>query len=96
MVNDNSTVTCLEAATGQLVWRERVGGNFAASPIVADGKIFLPNQQGKTFVLKPGRSFAPIATNTLEIGCMASPAVAGKALFLRTKTHLYRIEAAAK
>ena len=96
MVNDNSTVTCLEAATGQLVWRERIGGNFAASPIVADGKIFLPNQQGKTFVLKPGRSFAPIATNTLEIGCMASPAVDGKALFLRTKTHLYRIEATAK
>lgn len=92
MVNDDSTVTCLEVATGQLVWRERVGGNFAASPIVADGKIYLPNQQGKTFILNPGRTFAPIATNTLDIGCMASPAVDGKSLFLRTKTHLYRIE----
>jgi len=96
MVNDDSTVTCLEVATGQLVWRERVGGNFAASPIVADGRIYLPNQQGKTTVLKPGRTFAPIATNTLDIGCMASPAVDGKALYLRTKTHLYRLEAAGK
>ena len=92
MVNDDSTVTCLEVATGQLVWRERIGGNFAASPIVADGLIYLPNQQGKTFVLKPGRSFEPIATNTLDVGCMASPAVDGHALYLRTKTHLYRIE----
>ncbi|MCX7009264.1 MAG: PQQ-binding-like beta-propeller repeat protein [Kiritimatiellaeota bacterium] len=96
MVNDDSTVTCLEVATGQLVWRERVGGNVAASPIVADGKIYLPNQQGKTFILNPGRTFAPIATNTLDIGCMASPAVDGKSLFLRTKTHLYRLEAAGK
>ena len=96
MVNDDSTVTCLEVATGQLVWRERVGGNFAASPIVADGRIYFPNQQGKTTVLKPGRTFAPIATNTLDVGCMASPAVDGSALYLRTKTHLYRIEAAGK
>lgn len=96
MVNDDSTVTCLEVATGQLVWRERVGGNFAASPIVADGRIYFPNQQGKTTVLKPGRTFAPIATNTLAIGCMASPAADGKALYLRTKTHLYCIEAAGK
>ncbi len=96
MVNDDSTVTCLEVATGQLVWRERIGGNFAGSPIVADGRIYLPNQQGKTTVLKPGRTFAPIATNTLDIGCMASPAVDGKSLYLRTKTHLYRIEAAGK
>ena len=96
MVNDDSTVTCLEVATGQLVWRERIGGNFAGSPIVADGRIYLPNQQGKTTVLKPGRTFTPIATNTLDIGCMASPAVEGKSLYLRTKTHLYRIEAAGK
>jgi outer membrane protein assembly factor BamB len=96
MVNDDSTVTCLEVATGQLVWRERIGGNFAASPIVADGRIYFPNQQGKTTVLKPGRTFAPIATNTLDIGCMASPAVDGKALYLRTKTHIYRIESAGK
>ena len=76
--------------------RERLGGNFAASPVVADGRIIFANQQGKTTVVQPGRTFAPIATNTLDIGCMASPAVDGKSLYLRTKTHLYRIEAAGK
>ena len=96
MVNDDSTASCLEVATGQLVWRERLGGNFAASPVVADGRIIFANQQGKTTVVQPGRTFAPIATNTLDIGCMASPAVDGKSLYLRTKTHLYRIEAAGK
>ena len=43
-------------------------------------------------VIKPGRTYELLATNTLETGCMASPAVSGKTLFLRTKTHLYRIE----
>jgi outer membrane protein assembly factor BamB len=96
MVNDDSTLSCIEVATGKPVWSERLGGNFAASPIVADGRIYVANQQGKTYVLKPGRTYELLATNTLPIGCMASPAVDGKALFLRTKTHLYRIEAAAK
>ena len=94
MVNDDSTATCLEVATGQAVWRERLGGNFAASPIFADGRLYFANQQGKTVVLKPGRTFAPISTNVLDVGCMASPAVDGKSLYLRTKTHLYRIESA--
>jgi outer membrane protein assembly factor BamB len=43
-------------------------------------------------VIAPGREFNKLAENELEAGCMASPAVAGNALFVRTKTHLYRIE----
>lgn len=89
---DESFVTCLEAATGEVVWTERVGGKYAASPIYADGRIYLFDQQGTTTVLKPGRKLEVLATNTLENGFMASPAVSGKALFLRTRTHLYRIE----
>jgi outer membrane protein assembly factor BamB len=96
MVSDDSTATCLEIATGQPVWKERLGGNFAASPIYADGRLYFTNQQGKTTVLKPGRTFEVVATNILENGCMASPSVSGKALFLRTKTHLYRIESVSK
>jgi outer membrane protein assembly factor BamB len=95
MVSDDGAVTCLETATGTQVWRERIGGNHSASPIYADGRLYFANERGKTTVLKPGRTFEILATNTLESGCMASPAVAGKALIWRTKTHLYRIESPA-
>ena len=95
MVNDDGTLNCLEAASGKQVWKDRLGGNYASSPVYGDGRLYFCNQQGKTTVLKPGRTFEPIATNTLEIGCMASPAVDGKAFILRTKTHLYRIESGA-
>jgi outer membrane protein assembly factor BamB len=89
---EESFVTCLDAATGQTVWTERVGGKYAASPIFADGRIYLFDQQGTTTVLKAGRTFEVLATNTLANGFMASPAASGKSFFLRTKTHLYRIE----
>lgn len=95
MVSDGGDLTCLEVATGTEVWKEKIGGNYAASPIYADGRLYFANQQGKTTILKPGRTFEVLATNTLEKGCMASPAISGKALFLRTKGHLYRIEASA-
>ena len=94
MVSDGGDVTCLEVATGKEVWKEKIGGNYAASPIYADGRFYFANQQSKTTILKPGRTCEILATNTLEKGCMASPAVSGKALFLRTKACLYRIEAA--
>ncbi len=89
---EESFVTCLEAATGEVVWRERIGGKHAASPVYADGRLYFFDQQGKTTVLKPGRTFEVLATNTLDGGFMASPAVSGRAFFLRTKTHLYRVE----
>jgi outer membrane protein assembly factor BamB len=92
MVSDDGAVTCLEPATGERVWRERIGGQYAASPIYGDGRLYFFNQQGKATVLKPGRTFEALATNTLSSGLMASPAVTGKALILRTKTHLTRIE----
>jgi outer membrane protein assembly factor BamB len=95
LVSDEGTVTCLETGTGEQVWRDRIPGNYAASPIYADGRIYFCNQQGKTTVIKPGRSFEVLASNTLDTGLMASPAVDGRSLFLRTKTHLYRIEAGA-
>jgi outer membrane protein assembly factor BamB len=90
--SDESFITCVEAATGQTVWTERVGGKYAASPIYGDGRLYFFSQDGTTLVLKPGRTLQVLATNTLANGFMASPAVDGKALFLRTRTHLYRTE----
>jgi len=93
---EESFVTCIDAATGQTVWTERIGGKYAASPMYADGRLYFFSQQGATTVLKPGRTFETLATNTLAGSFMASPAASDKAFFLRTKTHLYRIQAKAK
>jgi outer membrane protein assembly factor BamB len=93
MASDGGMATCLEVATGREVWKQLIGSQFAASPVCADGRLYFCSQSGKATVIKPGRSCEVLATNTLETGCMASPVVAGRALFLRTKTHLYRIEA---
>ena len=92
MVSDDGVLTCLEAAGGKQVWRSRIGGTYAASPIYGDDRIYFFSQQGKTTVLKPGRELSIVATNSLANGFMASPAVSGRALFLRTKTDLYRVE----
>jgi len=91
-VNDNGFATCLEAKTGKTVWQERIHGFFSASPLAAPGRIYFFDQDGKTTVIAPQRKLKVLAVNQLGDGFMASPAVAGKALILRTKTHLYRIE----
>lgn len=98
MVSDDGILNCVEAATSNSVWSKRIGGHFAASPIYVAGReprIYFCDQDGQTTVIKPGRQFDLLASNTLDDGCMASPAADGGALFLRTRTHLYRIEAAA-
>jgi outer membrane protein assembly factor BamB len=96
MAAEENYATCVEAATGQVIWTERIGGKHAASPVYADGRLYFFSQQGATTVLKPGRTFEVLATNTLDGGFMASPAVSGKAFFLRTRTHLYRVESPGK
>jgi outer membrane protein assembly factor BamB len=91
-IGDDGVAGCLEAATGQEIWRERVGGNHSASPVLAEGRIYFCNEEGKVTVVEASREFKKLADNKLDDGFMASPAIAGKALYLRTKTHLYRIE----
>ncbi|HWD19058.1 MAG TPA: PQQ-binding-like beta-propeller repeat protein [Verrucomicrobiae bacterium] len=92
MVTDAGIGSCVDAATGNEFWRERIGGEYAASALYGDGHIYVFNQQGKATVLNASRAFDPMATNQLAAGFMASPAVSGRALYLRTKTDLYRIE----
>jgi outer membrane protein assembly factor BamB len=96
MINDVGIASAVEAKTGELVWQSRVGGTFSASPIHAAGRIYLFDEDGKTTVLQAGREFKILAQNQLDNGFMASPAVAGNALFLRTRQDLYRIEDAGK
>ncbi len=101
---DDSFLVCVEAKTGEAVWKGRVGGKYRACPIYADGKLYFFSLEGKTTVIEPGREFKILTTNELATdaplddprrgpGFMASPAVVGDAMFLRTRYHLYRIEA---
>lgn len=92
MIGDTGIATCVEAKTGEIVWQQRIGGEYSASPVFADGKIWMFSEEGKTTVIKPGRTFEKLAENNLDDGFLASPAIAGKAFYLRTRTHLYRIE----
>lgn len=93
MISDSGGIlTCLEAGTGQVVWKERLGGNYSASPLVADGRLYFFDHDGKTTVIKPGRLFQVLAVNRLADGFMASPAVSGQSLYLRTRTRLFRIQ----
>jgi outer membrane protein assembly factor BamB len=93
MINDTGVGRCFEAKTGKSIWQKRLTATCNASPIYADGRIYIFSDQGQSIVIKPGDAEPEIlATNTLEAGCMATPAISGKAIFIRTKTHLYRIE----
>jgi outer membrane protein assembly factor BamB len=92
MMNDNGIGVCVDAKTGTQVWQHRFGGQFSASPLFADGRIYCCDQDGKTYVLAPGRELKILATNQLDEGCMATPCAVGSALYVRTTTHLYRIE----
>lgn len=96
MVSNNGVASCLDAHTGSQHWRQRLGGDFCASPIVADGRLYFFNETGDGFVVRPSAQYELLAKNQLEAGCMASPAALGKSLFVRTETHLYRLENSAK
>ena len=92
VVHDQGVATCFDAMTGEVRWTKRLGGNYRASPIEVRGRIYVCNREGQTLVLAAGKEFKILATNQLDGVLLASPAVAGRALFLRSDTHLYRIE----
>ena len=94
-INDDGVAMCLEAATGEVVWRKRIAGNYRASPIYAAGRIYLANLEGDVTVIAADRQFQQLASNHLEHGFQASPAVQGNSLFLRSTQRLYCIQAAA-
>ena len=91
LVGDAGTATVLDALSGKPVWQKRLGGKFSASPILAGDRVYASNQDGETFVISAREPYDVLATNRLDDGCMASPAVFDGALYLRTKTHLYKI-----
>ena len=89
MVNDDGYALCLEAQTGNQVWRERLKGKHSASPIYGAGRIYFFSEKNLTTVIEPGREFKVLAENQLEERVMATPAITGDDIILRSKTHLY-------
>lgn len=94
VLHDRGVVTCFEAATGKEVYgRQRLQGGraFTSSPWAYNGKIFCLNEYGETFVIKAGRTFELLHTNSLEEDelCMATPAIAGNKLIIRTEDRVY-------
>jgi len=92
MVSDKGIASCFDALSGKLHWRERLGGEFYASPVSADGRIYFFDDSGTTTVIKPGPQFEVLSINKLEEKTMASPAIVDRAIYVRTAGNLYRLE----
>ncbi len=90
-INDTGVASCAKGSDGTVLWTKRISGNYASSPMYADGKIYFSSQEGKTTVLRHGDKYDEIAVNSLDGQLMASPAIIGESLLLRTNSNLYRI-----
>ena len=94
VLNNNGVFDGYELATGREVYRERIthsGSGFSASPVAADGRIYLPSEDGEIFVVRAGPEFALLGSNTIPELLMATPAISGGILYVRAKDHLYAI-----
>ena len=93
-VSDRGMASAVDLETGETLWQERLGEDHCASLLASGDRIYAFGAEGKSTVYRAGGEFEKLHESQLEAGFMASPAVHGDALILRTKTHLYRIEAA--
>jgi outer membrane protein assembly factor BamB len=93
MVDNGGIASCIDLATGKPRWTKRIAGKFTASPVLVDGRIYcFQRESGTSHVIAADpKAFRMLATNTLDTGCMASPALTNGLLIVRTKTHVYGI-----
>jgi len=85
---------CYDLQTGAEVYRERLphqGSGFSASPVAADGRIYLPSEDGEIFVVRAGAKFELLARNPMGELLMATPAISAGRMFVRTQHHLFAI-----
>jgi outer membrane protein assembly factor BamB len=92
VLSDGGVLSCVEAKTGKEHWHERVGGAYSASPVSADGKVYLQSEDGVGVVVKAGPKFDLVGKNDLKEKTLASYAVIDGDLLIRTETSLYRIK----
>jgi outer membrane protein assembly factor BamB len=91
IVSDGGIASCLDAKTGALHWQMRLGGTYSASPVFADGRIYLLGEHGSAMAILPGKEFRRVGMSTLDGAMLASMAVSNASFFIRTDSHLYRI-----
>lgn len=90
-VSDKGVASCVDARTGEKNWMERLGGEFSASPVLANGRILFLNETGQATWIQPGKKFAILGKNQVPGRTLATPAFTEKAMFLRTDEFLYKI-----
>jgi outer membrane protein assembly factor BamB len=94
VLNNNGIFDAYEAATGKEVYRQRlpdVGSGFSASPVAADGRIYLSSEDGDIIVIAAGREFRHLATNPMGDLLMATPALSEGVMYVRAARHLFAI-----
>lgn len=91
-VSDDGMATCADARTGATHWQERLNGPCMASPLAVPDRVYFFRQDGTTVVVKAGQVFERLSENPLSGPLVATPAITGRELYVRTDTHLYRIE----
>ena len=93
IVNDKGVMWCLDAETGEEIWgQERVApGTYSSSAVLADGRIYVTNEDAVTTVVKAGPEFEILAENSLDDYCLSSPAISDGQIFIRTGEYLYCI-----
>ena len=94
-ISRDNILHCIEASTGEIIWLERLTGVHSASPVFADGRIYVLSEDGVTLVLSPGSKFEEVARNSLGETCLASMAVSQGRFYIRSATNLYCIGASA-
>jgi outer membrane protein assembly factor BamB len=91
MATENGVATAVDAEDGKTLWKQRLGGVFSASPVAADGKVYLLNEEGETIVLEAGREPKILSRNKLEERTLASPAISNGQIFIRSDESLFCI-----
>ncbi len=92
IVSDNGIASCINALNGRELWRQRLSGTYAASPVLADGRVYFLNETGETTIVQSANQYVEVARNHVEGNTLASLAFGDGAMFLRSDTALYRIE----
>lgn len=92
-INDLGVVSCIDATNGNELWKGRASGNYRSSPILAGEHLYFFSEEGLGTILKTSKRFEKVAENMVpELGTTACPAVSQGAIFVRGKTHLYKIK----